>query len=135
MSDFSPKLTDKAAEGVRPMNAACEARDLISRIAGPQELGHSIKSALRDVARKTGLGDRRVRSLWNREARAILSDEMDRLRTVPALEEARHEARKITASIRRADAALVSATHGDRSLDHDAGTQVRLAHRSLAPGE
>ena len=60
MLDRSPKVSEQS-----PMTAAAEARDLIVRIAGPHPLGSSVKGVLRLVARRTGLGDRRVRALWN----------------------------------------------------------------------
>ena len=126
-SDFSPK-------GPKPMTAAVEARTLISRIAGLQPLGHSIKAALRDVARKTGIGDRRVRALWNREARSILSDEMDRLREVSALEEARNELRQLNGALNRAEAVLHPSSDGRGEMDHAAGEADRSAHRSMAAG-
>lgn len=76
MADLSPTNVEK-----RPMNAACEAQVLIREIAGRAPIGTPIKTALARVARLTGLGERRVRGLWNREARAVLADELEVLRS------------------------------------------------------
>jgi len=62
------------------MSAAIEARQLIVSIAGPLDIGGKIKEALYRVARVTGLPERRVRGIWNLEARAIRAEEMDALR-------------------------------------------------------
>ncbi|BCM86864.1 hypothetical protein [Methylobacterium indicum] len=62
------------------MTAQAEARQLVELIAGPVRLGENVKAALARVARLTGLGDRRVRGIWNGEARRIEAEEMDRLR-------------------------------------------------------
>lgn len=128
MLENSPK-----SKGRSPMNAAIEVRDLIARIAGPQPLGHSIKAALRDVARKTGLKDRRVRALWNNEARAILANEMDMLRHITALEEARHAQRRLNASLSRAEGALgVRPKNEDRYVAHEYGDRSGASNRPLA---
>lgn len=84
MSDFSPTNVEKL-----PMDATCEARVLIREIAGQAPIGTPIKMALARVARLTGLGERRVRGLWNREARAVLANELDVLRN--AARKATHE--------------------------------------------
>jgi len=62
------------------MSAAVEARGLIEEIAGPAALGSKVKSALSDVAKATGLSHRRVRGIWNKEARRIDAEELDALR-------------------------------------------------------
>ncbi|ACL60617.1 hypothetical protein [Methylobacterium nodulans] len=64
------------------MTAQAEARQLVELIAGPVRLGENVKVALARVAQLTGLGDRRVRGIWNGEARRIEAAEMDRLRQV-----------------------------------------------------
>ncbi|WP_157182206.1 hypothetical protein [Methylobacterium sp. WSM2598] len=64
------------------MSAQAEARQLVELIAGPVRLGENVKAALARVAQLTGLGDRRVRGIWNGEARRIEAAEMDRLRQV-----------------------------------------------------
>lgn len=64
------------------MSAQAEARHLVELIAGPMRLGENVKAALTRVSRATGLGDRRVRGIWNGEARRIEAQEMDRLRQV-----------------------------------------------------
>ena len=62
------------------MNAAVEARQLLIAIAGPAQMGSSIKEAINIVALKTGLTHRRIRGIWNRETRAIRAEELDALR-------------------------------------------------------
>ncbi|MCJ2080728.1 hypothetical protein [Methylobacterium sp. J-090] len=66
---------------------------MVELIAGPMRLGENVKSALARVARATGLGDRRVRSIWNGEARRIDATEMDRLRQVALDARTQQEAR------------------------------------------
>lgn len=127
MLDQSPKVSEQS-----PMTAAAEARDLIVRIAGPQPLGSSVKGVLRLVARRTGLGDRRVRALWNKEARAILASEMDRLRQV-ALEEANAALREIDRATAAAEAALAfRQTDADRPMASYQGPWRRASDRPLA---
>lgn len=75
--EFSPKPRQAPA-----MTAQAEARNLVELIAGPMRLGENVKAALTRVSRATGLGDRRVRGIWNGEARRIEAQEMDRLRQV-----------------------------------------------------
>ncbi|WP_133771625.1 hypothetical protein [Enterovirga rhinocerotis] len=113
---FSPKAWTSAAE---------EARELIRIIAGPLNLGDSVKAVLARVARKTGLGDRRVRAIWNEEARAIRSEEMDRLRATAAQE----PSHAITAG--RAEAAALAAVLS-RVLASDAQPHPHLAREDLA---
>ncbi|UMY16641.1 hypothetical protein MMB17_18430 [Methylobacterium organophilum] len=62
--------------------AQAEARTLVELIAGPLRLGENVKAALARVALVTGIGDRRIRGIWNNEARIIRAEEMDRLRQV-----------------------------------------------------
>ena len=62
--------------------AQAEARTLVELIAGPLRLGENVKAALARVSMLTGIGDRRIRGIWNNEARAIRAEEMDRLRQV-----------------------------------------------------
>lgn len=74
------------------MNAAAEARELIGDIAGPMEMGGKIKAAIAAVARKTGIAERRVRGLWNKE-RVVRAEELDALRRAArAKEKAEHDA-------------------------------------------
>lgn len=128
MLDRSPKVSEQS-----PMTAAAEARDLIVRIAGPQPLGASVKGVLRLVARKTGLGDRRIRAFWNKEARSILSTEMDRLRQVSALEEANAALREINTSIARAEDALAVRPADAAGAMADAqGQALRVPDRPVA---
>ena len=111
---FSPKVADPIAE----------ARALIRMIAGPLDLGDSVKAVLARVARKTGLGDRRVRAIWNEEARAIRSDEMDRLRAAAAQE----PSDAITAG--RAEAVALAAVLS-RVLANDAEAHPHLAREDI----
>lgn len=66
------------------MTAAVEARFLIRDVAGPMPAGSQIQEMLNVVARKTGLGARRLRGIWNSEARAIRAEEIDALRRAAA---------------------------------------------------
>lgn len=90
--------------------AQAEARTLVELIAGPMRLGENVKSALARVSRATGLGDRRVRGIWNGEARRIEAEEMDRLRQVAldarTREEAEHAYRSHLARLQAARASL-----------------------------
>lgn len=109
--------------------AAKEARTLIELIAGPLRLGENVKAALSRVARVTGLGDRRVRGIWNNEARSIRAEEMDRLRQVALDARTREELdlayRAHLARLRAAQEALrLPHTVGDSGV---AGRQRRVA--------
>lgn len=114
MSAIPPTNVEKI-----PMDASVEARVLIQQIAGPALLGTPIKSMLSRVARVTGLGERRIRGLWNREARAIRCEEMAALRqaaerqravkTAQAEEAARHELRELRDRIAALETYLASA--------------------------
>ena len=104
---------------------------VVDTLVPAMALGASVKGVLRLVARKTGLGDRRVRALWNKEARAIRSTEMDRLRLV-ALEAARAELLEIEAAIARADALAVRPAEFVRPVAHAEGEAARLSHRPMA---
>ena len=67
------------------ISAVDEAHNLVVAIAGMSpSLGSSVKEALARVANKTGLPHRRVRGFYNKEARAILAEEMDLLRRIAA---------------------------------------------------
>lgn len=107
-------------------SASVEARRLLIQIAGPVSLGDSVKAVLGRVARVTGLGDRRVRAIWNEEARAIRSEEMDRLRAAAAAQEQAHA---ITAG--RAEA-VVLADVFSRVLGGDAEPHPHLASEEIA---
>ena len=72
------------------VSAAAEARSLLEAIAGPQPAGGKVKTALARVARITGLGQRRVRALWNSEARRIGADEIETLRAAALGERPAH---------------------------------------------
>lgn len=101
MSGNTPKTAGNspapAAED-KPMSAVVEARHLIADIAGPMPAGAQIQEMLTLVARRTGLGVRRLRGIWNSEARAIRAEELDALReaaTSRREEQDRHEYRSI----------------------------------------
>lgn len=112
--------------------AQAEARQLVELIAGPMRLGENVKSALARVARATGLGDRRVRGIWNGEARRIEAQEMDRLRQVAldarTQEDARLAYRAHIARLQAARSAL-RAPDTDLGCDRDTGN-VGLARAS-----
>lgn len=84
MSGLSPKLAGRRPELERcgMTTAQAEARTLVELIAGPLRLGENVKAALARVSVVTGIGDRRIRGIWNNEARLIRAEEMDRLRKV-----------------------------------------------------
>ncbi len=71
------------------MSAIYEARSLIIDIAGPVPLGAKVKTILARVADASGLSERRIRGIWNEEARAVLADELEALRQAKAAEELR----------------------------------------------
>lgn len=84
----SPATTAKG----KPMSAVVEARHLISEVAGPMQAGVQIQEMLTAVARKTGLGARRLRGIWNNEARAIRAEELDALRAAASRRREEQEA-------------------------------------------
>jgi len=57
-----------------------EARGHVAALIGPQPPGAKLKNAFPRVARFVGLSERRIRAIWNHEARAIRADEIDALR-------------------------------------------------------
>ena len=61
---------------VNPMSAAVEAKSLLKDIAGPLSLGETLKVVFPRIARKCGLSERRVKSIWHMQARAIRADEL-----------------------------------------------------------
>lgn len=85
--DFSPKLSS----GRRKVSAAVEAREIIIELAGPQEIGGRVKAALDLVSRKIGFAPRRVRAIYNSEARRIDAEELDQLRRARDLLRARKQ--------------------------------------------
>ena len=94
MAGTSPTTAGHRPEhrGIVMNTAQAEARSLVELIAGPMRLGENVKAALARVAVATGLGDRRIRGIWNNEARSIRADEMDRLRRVALDARTREEA-------------------------------------------
>ena len=112
MADKAPATADSSPEPSEAVmtSAPVEARQLVELIAGPLRLGDNVKGALARVARATGLPDRRVRGIWHSEARAIRSEEMDRLRQAArdlrAREQARDDYRSTTALFTACDEAL-----------------------------
>jgi hypothetical protein len=59
---------------------ANEMQTIVRRAAEPWAPGDSIKAALDRAARRTGIGFRRVRTLWYRQTEAISAVEADTLR-------------------------------------------------------
>lgn len=87
-----------SAARTKPMSATAEAHGLISQIAFGLPPQASIQEMLALVARRTGLGARRLRGIWNNEARAIKAEELDALREAAACrreEQDRHEYRSL----------------------------------------
>lgn len=95
------------------MSSAVEARDLIEEIVGPVKLGTRLKTVLPWVAELTGLTPRRIRGIWNMEAKAVLGDELNALRR--AKEEAIHARNLATLSLlaRRGAAAAMGSEDVD----------------------
>ena len=87
MSAISPKnagISPASSAKGRSMTSIAEAQSLITTIAGPMPAGTQIKEMLSGVARVTGLAHRRLRGIWNGEARRIDAQEMDVLRQAAA---------------------------------------------------
>lgn len=107
---------DHKNAGIRPapmaevivMSAAVEARQLVASIAGPSAIGGKIKEALFRVALQTGLSERRVRGIWNRESRAIRAEEMDALRRAARGRAHANEADDISARLSALEARLAA---------------------------
>lgn len=137
MSGFSPEISGISPKGSCGMiGAQAEARELVSRIAGPLRLGENVKAVLSRVAEATGLGDRRVRGIWNGEARTIRAEEMDRLRAAArearAVEDAQHELATLRARITACrDALRLPAEDVARAVADAVGPTPGFAHRPL----
>lgn len=137
MSGESPKSSGISPKGGRGMiGAKAEARELVSLIAGPVRLGDNVKAVLSRVAEATGLGDRRVRGIWNGEARTIRAEEMDRLRAAArqarAVEDAQHELVTLRARLAACEAALrLPAEDLVGSCADAVGAASGTAHRPL----
>lgn len=137
MSENQPKGVEIHAARkaqVIEMNAATEARSLIEGIAGPQALGSKIKAALGQIARDTGLTPRRVRGLWNGEARAILSDEMEALRRVANRKASTNEFDAFAARLAAVEARLTAIDPEFHGPDTDALRHLHDRVRGLANG-
>ncbi len=141
MSGGSPKLVGRRPKprGVGMNAAQAEARTLVELIAGPMRLGENVKSALARVSRATGLGDRRVRGIWNGEARRIEAEEMDRLRQVAldarTREEAEHAYRSHIARLQAAQASLrLPSQNEDRDVAHGGPWVARAEDRPVDRG-
>ena len=63
-------------KGHHDMGVASVARAHLSAILSHHAPDLPLKSAIPRIAAKLGMNVRRVRALWNREARAILHDDM-----------------------------------------------------------
>ena len=137
MSGESPKSSGISPKGGRGMiGAKAEARELVSLIAGPVRLGDNVKAVLSRVADATGLGDRRVRGIWNGEARTIRAEEMDRLRAAArqarAVEDAQHELATVRAQLAACEAALrLPPEDVARAVADAVGRASGSAHRPL----
>lgn len=78
MSDKSSKDSDK-------MPTAEQARELLIRAAGPRDLSApSVKAMLGRAATRLGIGMRRARAIYHREARLIGADEWDAIKRAAA---------------------------------------------------
>lgn len=61
-------------------NVLREARGHVAALIGNQPAGSKLKTAWPRLASLLGTTERRVRAIWNGEAKAIRADEMDALR-------------------------------------------------------
>ena len=80
----SAEISSARSIGTCKMEITVEARSLIREIAGTTDYGFQIQEMLTLVARKTGIGARRLRGIWNSEARSIRAEEIDALRAAAA---------------------------------------------------
>jgi hypothetical protein len=102
-----------------------EARGHVAALIGPQAPGAKLKASWPRLARLLGTTERRVRAIWNGEARAIRADEMDTLREAVA--------RKNVANVALIDAArLETAATALAQVDPDFHRQDIELYRDLA---
>jgi len=141
MSGRSPTPAGHRPKGLRGImsTARSEARELVELIAGPLRLGDNVKAALGRVSRATGLGDRRVRGIWNGEARRIEAEEMDRLREAALDARTREDAalayREHLARLRACREALrLPRPNEAGAVDHAGVRLARLEDRTLDQG-
>lgn len=105
------------------MSSVSEASMLLRRVAGPREIGDSVKAAINRAARKIGLTYSRARDIWYANARRIDATEMDALRREAEKQAAAYDrvANAMAATdpdFYRSDiAALVHAARALRGLD------------------
>lgn len=88
-----------------------EARGHVAALIGNRPPGAKLKNAWPRLARILGTTERRVRAIWNGEARAVRADEMDALREAVA--------RKKTANVTDHASRLEAAARALETIDPD----------------
>ena len=139
--DISPKVSDDSSKGQRQMTDTSFASELMQDTF-PIRAGRNVKAAIgdafsalkqrerqlpRDVLRERPRQwtERRVRALWNREARRVDHYEIQDL-TAIAVEEARIERQRLKAREERLVALLAAADQGELgSIQNAAGQRFR----------
>jgi hypothetical protein len=138
MSDQSPKnagICPAPTAEVFKMSAAVEARDLIASIAGPAAIGSKVKEAFWRVAMQTGLSQRRVRGIWNREAKAIRAEELDALRRAAPGRVRVNDIEHFAARIEALESRLAAIDPEFHRSTIDAARHLNRRVRRLAHGE
>lgn len=115
-------------------SASTEASDLLRRLVEPAPVGAHIETLIRSAAHKLGFTYSRAKSLWYGEARAILSIEMDALRSATRAKQdeaesvARANYRRIQERLERIEAALLS-SHANHRGECDSPVGVGFVER------
>lgn len=73
-------MSDKSSEESDSVSVEAEASGLLRTLAAPAIPGERVAAAIGRAGRRAGLTFGRAKGLWYGEARAILAEEMDRLR-------------------------------------------------------
>lgn len=97
------EITPKQKVHHMTANVLREARGHVAALIGNQPAGSKLKTAWPRLASLLGTTERRVRAIWNGEAKAIRADEMDALRKAVTTKQVsdvsfRHAARLETAA-------------------------------------
>ena len=139
--DISTNLSDDSSKGQRQMTDTTFASELMQDTF-PIRAGRNVKAAIgdafsalkqrerqlpRDVLRERPRQwtERRVRALWNREARRVDHYEIQDL-TAVAVEEARHERQRLKAREERLVALLAAAGESQvGAIEDEAGKRIR----------
>src|SRR5215813_8904428 len=87
MERGASEMSESLSESTE-MSSVAEASCLIRRVAGPREVGDSVKALIRRASRRLGWQFSRTKDVWYQDARRIDAEEMDRLRDEAARVEA-----------------------------------------------